>query len=357
MCAQVSRGALHQRNDKALDVQVGVVGMTRMSASFGYALRDFSSRANAPVIFTVMAHDDEQEKLKQAQSIGAIDSFSKDLRGAVERAAVVLLDVPMGEQAAIIKDMARYLKPGAVVIDLSPLKGPGVKLAKEHFHRNNDGKLETYIVGATPLIRFSALYGEDDVSLAKPDLFGNGDMVIAPDASMPAEAVKVVNDIADFLNMSPRFMDPGEHDALAGLIEAMPLLQSALFFATVQQSSGQNDLLRLANVHFGNTVKNLHDKTAADLSTIWQWNRDNLLHHIEQMAIALESIREVLLDNDARLVEAFADQIIDGFTEWEIRRRDNRWDEEVDNAYQQVGTVGGMFNSFFTLGRRRKDDK
>ena len=51
--AQVSRGALNQRNQKALEVQVALVGLTRLSASFGLALREVGNKANARVVFNV----------------------------------------------------------------------------------------------------------------------------------------------------------------------------------------------------------------------------------------------------------------------------------------------------------------
>jgi hypothetical protein len=40
--SQVSRGALHPRSEDATDIQVGVVGLTRVSTSLAFALRDWA---------------------------------------------------------------------------------------------------------------------------------------------------------------------------------------------------------------------------------------------------------------------------------------------------------------------------
>lgn len=353
--SQVSRGALHPRSEDATDIQVGVVGLTRVSTSLAFALRDFSSRPNAAVIFTVVGHDDATATMKTAQEIGAINSYSKNMAGALERADIVVVDVPLGQQALIFEEMGRYLKPGAVVLDLSALKSPGVQLAQTHFPKDGSGQLESYIVGLTPLVRQAEVYGEDRVNLAQPDLFGKGDALIVPAASMPAAAVKVASDIADFLGLSPRFMDPSEHDGLAGFTESMPVLQSALFFATVQQSPGEVDLWRAANTRFASTLQNLRGLEPEDLAVLWQANRENILHHIEQMAAALEGIREVMLDSDPTALETFAQQVLDGFIEWEIRRRDHRWEEDLDDDTAQASTLGGIMSNIFSFGRGKRD--
>jgi prephenate dehydrogenase len=184
-------------------------------------------------------------------------------------------------------------------------------------------------------------------------------MQIAPAAAVSPEAVKLVSDIADFLEMKPRFLDPVEHDGLAGLMEVMPTVLGAMYFKTVQQSKGKTDLLRIANIRFANSTANLREEAVADLVTMWRWNKDNLLHHLEQTVQALETLREILMDDDPMALEVYIDQILDGFTEWEIRRRDNRWDEDIvdaPNIQPGFGGFGGVMNNFFNL-RKRKDDE
>lgn len=359
MCAQVSSGALHQRKSNAQDVQVAIIGLTQASASMGMALRDYSARANVPVIFTIAGYDAEGERTKQALQIGAVDRIAKNIENAVEKAAIVLVDVKPGEQDAIFETLGETLPTGAVVLDMAELKQPGVALADKYWSRDADNRPEVYLIGFTPLTRYPTMYSDaNDLAGASASLFNGNDVLIVPSAKMPPEAVKVASDIADFLNMSVRFLDPGEHDGLAGLTAEMPRLLALLLFQTVQQSSGKTDLLRVANYPFANLLRNLRGVSAADVRTSWQHNRMNMLHHIEQMAVALESIREVLLDNDPAVLDAYIEHIIDGFEEWEIRRRDNRWDEDIQAAGPgaTASTLGGFVSNVLNLGRKKDNN-
>lgn len=357
--SQVSSGALHQRRKNAKEVQVAIVGLNRISASFGLALRELSDRSNASIIFTLQGFDTSTEKMKAAQASGALHTYGKTLEDVLPMADILIYAAPMGQQASYFQSMSGHIKPGAVVVDFSPLKAPGVKFAEEYFPRGSDGKLEVYLVGATPLVRFENIYEDTKaIETAKSDLFKNNNMLIVPSAKTPPEAVRVVNDLADFLEMPPRFLDPTEHDALAGFTEEMPLLLSLLFFRTIQESNGRADLLRTANSRFAHMLHNLHGNTVADIATMWQWNKDNILAHVEQLSTSLENMREVMLDKDPMVLEVFIEQVLDGFTEWEIRRKDNRWDEDMPDTpnIQNIG-MGGVMNRFLNLSRRKDNDK
>ena len=150
MSSKVSRSALRRRKKNALNVNVAIVGLNRISASLGLALRGINDRDNMDVIFTVVGRDEDNDTMKTAQKMGAIDNFNRSLKAVVEDADIVLLDVPMGDQEDVFEELGKGLKPGAVVVDLSPMKQPGVALAKKYFPKDVNGKLTAYIVGAAP---------------------------------------------------------------------------------------------------------------------------------------------------------------------------------------------------------------
>src|SRR5688572_20533099 len=115
--AQVSRGALNQRNQKALEVQVTLVGLTRLSASFGLALREVGNKANARIVFNVQGYDPDIEVMRNVQALGIILAPENDLATAVKTADVVVVDVPLTRQAEIFKVLGTAIKPGAVILD------------------------------------------------------------------------------------------------------------------------------------------------------------------------------------------------------------------------------------------------
>ena len=192
MSSKVSRSALRRRKKNAMNVNVAIIGLNRISASFGLALRSINDRDHTDIVFTVLGRDEDNEIMKTAQRIGAIDNFNRSLQTVVEEADIVAIDVPMGDLEELFERLGKMLKPGAVVVDLSPLKQPGVTLAVKHFPKDVNGKLTAYIVGATPLISFDQIYVTNmDVEAADEFMFRNTDMIISPAASIPPEAVKV----------------------------------------------------------------------------------------------------------------------------------------------------------------------
>lgn len=350
MSSKVSRSALRRRKKNALNVNVAILGLNRISASLGLALRGINDRDNTDIVFTVLGRDEDNDTMKVAQKIGAIDNFNRSLQTVVEEADIVLLDVPMGDLEDLFERLGEVLKAGAVVVDLSPMKQPGVELAKKYFPKDANGKLTSYIVGATPLISFDQIYVTNmDVEAADEFMFRNTDMVISPAASIPAEAVKVVTDIAGFLNMKPRFMDPAEYDGLAALHESLPTLLSVVMFQTVVQSPGKMDVLRVANGTFANAVQLLRHVNAKDLLARWRPNSDALVQQIEQLVNSLESFRQLIESDvkDPMILETYLEQLLHAFVDWEVRREENNWHMEksspLDNVQTGVPVIGQMF--------------
>lgn len=357
MCAQVSKSALHQRNKKAVDVKVAILGLNRTTGSLGLALRGFSSRPNAEVIFTVVGNDEDREVMKTAHRMGVIDNFHTSIQKALEGADIVLFDEPLSQQADMFQKMIPGLKAGAVVVDLSPLKAPGVELARQHFPRDADGDPSAYLVGATPILGFDSVYQSDhSIEAADEMLFHGSDMLIAPDAKVPADAVKVVNDIADFLHMSPRFSDPAEHDAIMAMAEGMPTLLSLVFVQMLSQSPSKLDLWRASNAAFASVVQPLHHVSADDLHAFVMNSKDDLVQQLEQLGEAIEYLRELLADPDPDITKSTVKQIHDSFVEWEVRREQRHWDRDAKD------TTGGLYaglglGQMFRLGRNKKEDE
>jgi len=317
----------------------------------GLALRGINDRDNTDIVFTVLGRDDDNDTMKTAQKIGAIDNFNRSLQTVVESADIVFIDVPMGDLEELFERLGKTLKSGAVVVDLSPLKQPGVELAKKYFPKDLNGKLTAYIVGATPLTSFDQIYVTSmDVEAADEFMFRNADMVISPAASIPPEAVKVVTDMAGFLNMTPRFMDPAEYDGLAALHESLPTMLGILMFQTVVQSPGKLDVLRAANGTFANAVQALRHVNAKDLLARWRPNNEALVQQVEQMVQSLESFRQLIEDDlkDPMVLETYLEQILHAFVDWEVRREQNNWHMEksspLDNVQTGVPVIGQMFS-------------
>ncbi len=358
MSSQVSRSALRKPNKNAIHIKVALLGLNRVTGSLGIGLRSLSERPNTKLVFTVLGRDEDKEAMKTAHRIGAVDDFNKTLQAVVQDADIVFVDVPVSQMEELYIRLGAMLKTGAVVIDLSPVKSSAVRWAAEHFPKDLDGKQAAYLVGATPLLSFDQLYSADhSIEAAQEFLFRNSDILIAPHATVPAEAVKVVTDIAELLNMKPRFMDPAEHDGLATLTEHMPLLLSVILFQAVNLSPGKLDIMRAANARFASVVQNLRHVTAQDIMALWQPNKATLLQQIEQIMQSLDVLAQAIESTDDPLVlETHLEQLVDAFIAWEVNREQNRWDKAEANVLDNLPSVGVLNIGVFNPRRRNEKD-
>lgn len=357
MNSRVSRSALRKRRDDLNEVKVAILGLDRISASIGLGLRAYSERPNATVVFNVIGRDYDKEAMKTAHKNGLIDNYHRNLQNVVENADIVIVNEPLSQLDELFSRMAKMLKDGAVIIDLSRLKRPAVNLAKQYFSKDLDGNPKVFLVGVTPMVSFDQVYaGDHSVEGAQEFLFRNNDMLIVPGSQVPPEAVKVVTDICEFLGMQPRFMDPLEHDGLSSLTDSIPMLLSILFMQAVQQSPGKTDIERAGNLAFASTLENLRRMSAEDMVLLWRSNKTALLQQMEVVMDNMDSLYQMLNEDldEPGVMETYVEAIMNTFFAWEIKREKNRWDDPKDNAMDTINTGLSMLGGF--APRRRRDD-
>lgn len=354
MSNKVSRSALRKRNANAVEVKVALLGLDRTTGSIGFGLKSYSERPNSSVVFTIMGRDLDNEAMKTAHKMGLIDNYHRTLDNAIDGADIIFINEPLSELHELFERAATLLKPGAVLIDLSRLKQPAVDYANRYFPRDDSGQSAYYLVGATPLIGFENLYSTDfSVEASREFLFRGCDMLIVPSARVPAEAVKVVTDLAEFLSMKPRFMDPAEHDGLASIVDGIPTLLAMVLFQTAHNSRGSTDIFRVTNSEFAMAVQSLRHVSAKDMALLWRNNRNAISHHIEEIIKTLNAMRQLLEDEqqDLDMLQSYLDTLLKGFVAWEVRRENNRWDDPQENAYDNVAI--GIPNLVPGMGARR----
>ncbi len=356
MSSKVSRSALRRRKEDVNEIKVAILGLDRIGGSIGLALRGISERPNTNVVFNIIGRDEDKEAMKAAHRIGAVDNFNRSLQPVIEDADIVFVNVPIGTLEELFARMGEMLKPGAVVIDLSPIKRPGAALSDKYFPKDTQGHPTAYLVGATPLVSFDQLYHTDmSVEASQEFMFRDSDMLIAPKASVPAEAVKVVTDLAEMMTMKPRFLDPLEYDGLASLTENVPMLLNLLMMQVISQSPGQLDILRASNTTLASTVQNLRHVTVQDLMKLWSSDKATFLTQIDQLIASLQGFRELVVDEDPLVLDTHLEKLLEYFISWEVRREQNRWDLDKANLPDdlQVGVpvIGAAF-----ARRRRKDE-
>ncbi len=316
-------------------VTVGIIGLNRVTASMGLMLKAYDPKG--AVKFTVIANDEDPEVMKTAQKNGMVDQTKTRIVDAIKEAQVVIVDQPVADLDFVYGELGYGLRAGTVVLDLSSAKRPVSALAKTHFQQ------KAYLVGIFPVMHFANLYDfRRGVEAADEKYLVGGELIIAPDASCPPDAVKLASDLADIFKMKPRFLDPNEFDALADFTETMPVVISTAMFRAVLAADGRRDIERILNPAFAALLQNLRAHNPDDIADMLLNDVDSTRRHINDLIRALAALRDLLDKNNPDALSENLFQMTAAFDDWETRREKGEW-EKLPGDVQPVSMMGNMF--------------
>src|SRR5450432_2552871 len=130
------------------EINVTLIGLNRTSVSLALLLKAYSKSPDANHRFVITSSDESAGESEVALQLGAVDIDVRELTSAVNKANLVVVAAPYQAVQAVSRSIGPVLMPGAVVVDLSPLKVPSIQWADEYFRRASDGRFEAYLVGA-----------------------------------------------------------------------------------------------------------------------------------------------------------------------------------------------------------------
>lgn len=334
-------------------VSVAILGVGRMGASIGLALKRYNARKDAAHTFEITCADTRAGIREDAKTVG-IDKVERDVFSAAANKDIIVIALPYADVESVYRGLKHDLRAGAVVLDTSPLKQPSLEWAKEHL-----GK-DIHLVGVTPILNPKYLFdGLDDTLHAQADLFDNGNMLLMPSVTCIKEAVELASDFANLLGGKPHFVDPYEHDSLVAVTEGLPNLLGLATFYTMTKSGGWNDSQRFTNPTFGRLTHQLYDTHPDDLRDAWLHNREQLVRQIDDLVRTLQTFRGILAQNDAIALESALIEASETYSAWINRRFNAKWDEK-DASKDQSQSMGNMLMTGFMgsfLTRRLTGDK
>lgn len=321
-------------------VNVGILGLRRLGGSIGLALRRYSQSKDARQQFSVTGYDPDERLTTRAKSIGAIDNVARNLSGAARDRDIVVLALPFHETEAAYQLIGRDLKPGVVVLDMSPYKQPSLGWAKKYCGE------EVYLVGVTPVINARYLLdGLDDLDHAAEDYFDKGTMLISPSPAADRDAVQLATDFAQILGSAVRFTDPPEHDAWATVMEALPAALGIAVFDAISQRESWDDVRRVGNAAFGQLTHHLIETHPDALRNLLLRDREGLIRQIDSVVTSLNTMRALLAENDRDALEALLVRSRDNYVDWLVRRRSGEWDP-TSHVEREVVSETLMTNLF-----------
>lgn len=335
------------------NVSVGILGLGRMGAAVGLALKRYNQQGGDHT-FNITGYDSRPNHVKTAQKINAVDNVTNRPHEAVKNKDIVVMALPYAEVKAAYEFIQGDLRAGVVIMDMSVLKQTSLAWADKNL------PAEVHVVSMTAIVNPKYLFdGTDETERATEDYFDNGVMMVMPSVKCIPEAVNLASDFAAILGAKPHFADPAEHDALVAGTEALPAVLGVTYFHSMMQNKGWLDSQRFTNPGMGMLTRHLFDSHPDDLRDLFRDSKDDLLRHLDRMIARMTEFREALAKNDRDALESLLESTSGEYEAWINRRYNNRWqaDEQINTDTPTMGGVmGNMFGGFLTnRGDKKKD--
>ena len=267
--------------------RVAVIGVGLIGGSFSLALKE------KKLCRHVVGAGRSAANLQLALERGIIDSIAAGPAAAARDADLILISTPVAQFEKILQEIKDNLKPGALVTDAGSTKRDVVATARAHL-----GTKISQFVPAHPI----AGAEHSGAAAAKPDLFRDRRVVIAPLEENSERDIEAVCALWAAAGARVSRMTPQEHDEVFAAVSHLP---HVLAFALVNDVSKRSNSAQL----FGYAAGGFRDFTRIASSHPEMWrdicvaNRDRLLHELHLYGEKLKTIGQMLEASDAPALE------------------------------------------------------
>jgi len=312
-----------------MGAKIAVIGLHQIGQSVGLALKQYGER------LTVVGFDPEPAQNEKVVKKEIFHKIEEDGETLVKDTDVILLAVPADEVHAMIESIAKWIKPGACIIDTSHLV--------QHMDEFAAAKLpaESNFITAIPVLN-PAYLDESGDALEEPhaDLFKNGALIICSGVSTPEGVIKTAADFAQLLGAQAYFTDVDEASAIFAKVELLPKLTAAVFLNQSVVGKIHSDSHRLAEkafLHSTKTIENLPEFQEFGKSLLV--NRETSLQSIDTLVEGLLQVREWIENNDAAALQKYFAAAQAGRSDWLDYKRSLDWSTPSGSAKEEKHTV------------------
>ena len=247
---------------------------------------------------TIVATSRSPETRKRVLELGIADKVVETNEQAVEGADLVIVCVPVGVCGAVAKEIAPYLKAGAIVSDVGSVKGAIVRDMSPHLPKT------VHFVPAHPVA--GTEHSGPDAGFA--ELFENRWCILTPPEGTDPQAIEKLAAFWRLLGANVERMAPDHHDLVLAITSHLPHLIAYTIVGTADelQTVTRSEVLKFSAGGFRDFTR-----IAASDPVMWRdiflANKDGVLEMLgrfnEDVAALTKAIRKG--DGDA-LYEHFA---------------------------------------------------
>jgi prephenate dehydrogenase len=271
--------------------KVVVCGVGLIGGSFALAIKSAVAARQCP---RIVGMGRSRAPLEEALRLGVVDEIGTDWASALKGADLVLLGMPVGQMAPVMRAIAPHLEPQTIVTDGGSTKADVVAAARAAF-----GARIAQFVPGHPI----AGAEKSGVAAAKADLYVDRRVVLTPLAENAPESVQAVRKVWEICGARVSELMPDEHDRVFAAVSHLPHL---LAFALVHDLATRDNSEQL----FGFAAGGFRDFTRIASSHPEMWrdiclaNRRALIQELDAYMTELLKTRVLLASGDAAGLEA-----------------------------------------------------
>jgi len=325
-----------------MTVQITILGLGQIGASIGLALA--AQKGN----ILRVGNDREPLVARHAEKLGAVDRLEYNLPRAVKDADVVILALAMDEVRETLEFIAPDLKPGAVVVDTSPVKVAVEAWAAQYIPEDR------HFVSMTPTL--NPKYLEEaghGVEAAHADLFNESVMIITTPPGGDGGAFQLVSDLTALLGARPYFCDAAEADGLLASSRLLPQLLSFALLDAITGQPGWQETRKVAGQSFAGATQAVMDvEGRTNLAELALLNGENAVRLLGDLIASLQTLRQQIAGSEGEALHSRFQDLQNERILWLDRRQ--KFDWETSAQSEPLPTAGEIMGRLLGLGRRPK---
>ena len=265
---------------------VGVIGLGLIGGSMAI---DLKRRGFAGTVLGVETDPVNAAAARKMELVDDVVPFVECIR----RSDITVIAIPVGAAVRMLPQVLDIFKEEGnskkIVIDTCSTKS--VRAA--HYHPMRGRFVATHPMAGT---EYSGPWA------AMPNLFDGRACIFANTEDSDPQAVKVVEELYDALNMRPLYMNADSHDVHTAYVSHISHVSSfALALTVLEKEKDEKHIFDLASGGFSSTVR-LAKSSAEMWTPILEQNRDNVLHVIDTYLEKMRLFRDAIASYDGERV-------------------------------------------------------
>jgi prephenate dehydrogenase len=264
-----------------------IIGVGLIGGSFALALR------NAGMARHIVGIGRSQQNMQRAIELGVIDEIACNIASALHNADLVLLAMPVGQTAHIMRQIAPHLQANTIITDAGSTKQDVIAAARHYLPMQN----RHHFVPGHPI----AGTEQSGAQAAQADLYHNKHVILTPPPETSTDAIKQVTQLWQACGAQVAIMPADEHDQVLAATSHLPHI---LAFTMMNHFSSHRAEKML---HFAGSGLRDFTRIASSSPEMWRdiclANRKALLEQIDTYQNELNALQEMLKNNNGETLE------------------------------------------------------